>query len=167
MAKYAPDFNASGVRIEGFTTNPSWMKKSGITNYRAFADAALKIASVKPVSFEVFADDFAEMERQAREISGWGKVHVKIPITNSAGESSHPVVAALKRSKVMVTVTAVFILEQIAKVGAYLTEDDILSVFAGRIADTGHDPEPTMIWARQFVSGELLWASAREPVNRV
>lgn len=165
MSKYAPDLNVSGVTVSGFTTNPSWLKKSGITNYRKFADAALKIASGKPVSFEVFADDFGEMERQAREIAGWGKVHVKIPITNCSGESSHPVIISLKRSRIDLNVTAVFTLEQVARVRIYLTDNDILSVFAGRIADTGRDPEQTMIFARSVVSAKLLWASAREPFN--
>ena len=161
--------------VKGLTTNPSLMKKSGITDYVTFCKDILKDIKTKPISFEVFADHFTEMKRQALEIASWGKnVYVKIPITNSEGESSLPLIKELSLSGVKLNVTAVLTLEQSwgacqsLKGGA----PSILSIFAGRIADTGRDPVPLMQAAVELCRAtdsniELLWASSREALNIV
>ena len=161
--------------VKGLTTNPSLMKKSGITDYVTFCKDILKDIKTKPISFEVFADHFTEMKRQALEIASWGKnVYVKIPITNSEGESSLPLIKELSLSGVKLNVTAVLTLEQSwgacqsLKGGA----PSILSIFAGRIADTGRDPIPLMQAAVALCRAtdsniELLWASSREALNIV
>ena len=161
--------------VKGLTTNPSLMKKSGITDYVTFCKDILKDIKTKPISFEVFADHFTEMKRQALEIASWGNnVYVKIPITNSEGESSLPLIKELSLSGVKLNVTAVLTLEQSwgacqsLKGGA----PSILSIFAGRIADTGRDPIPlmqaTVALCRATDSNiELLWASSREALNIV
>lgn len=165
IAKYSPDFNVSGVVVGGFTTNPSLMRKAGIGNYRAFAEAALGCSGGKPVSFEVFADDLTEMELQAREIATWGNVYVKIPVTNSLGEWTLPVIDNLTRDGIRVNVTAIFTADQAHEVNEVMTERDIISIFAGRMADSGHDPETVMTWATKFLKPQILWASAREVFN--
>ncbi|NVB78314.1 MAG: transaldolase [Kofleriaceae bacterium] len=158
--------------IKGFTTNPTLMRKAGISDYRAFAREVLAAIPDRPISFEVFSDDFAEMERQAKEIASWGdNVNVKIPVTNSVGEPSYGLVHKLTHAGVKVNVTAVFTLEQVRDVVANLNFEvpAYVSVFAGRIADTGRDPMPHMAAAlalvHQMPKAELIWASPRELLN--
>ncbi len=160
--------------IKGFTTNPTLMRKAGVADYRRFAQEVLRVVPDRPVSFEVFADDFAEMERQAREIASWGpNVNVKIPVTNTRRESAGPLIRRLSRAGVQVNITAVFTLEQVKAITASLAEETpaIVSVFAGRIADTGVDPVPVMREALKILQAwpraELLWASPRELLNVV
>ena len=160
---------AQDERIAGFTTNPSLCRKAGVTDYRAFANAVLDIAGDLPVSFEVFADECSEMERQAREIQSWGKnVYVKIPVTNTRGDPSYDLIYRLAQSGISVNVTAVFTPQQARFSVDALDGTGILSVFAGRIADCGSDPERIMRSARAKIGSEgtlLLWASAREVYN--
>lgn len=163
---------AKNPMIKGFTTNPTLMRKAGISDYEKFARELLQHISKHPVSLEVFADDFPEMRRQAHLIAGWGKnVNVKIPITNSKGESSLPLVAELVRSGVIVNVTAIMTLRQVEDLSRVLspTLTSIVSVFAGRIADTGVDPVPHMVKCKKLLSdlpaAQLLWASPRELLN--
>ncbi len=163
---------ARGSIVKGFTTNPTLMRKSGITDYEGFARQALEATAGMPISFEVFADEFDEMERQARLIATWGEaVYVKIPITNTRGESSVPLIRRLSAAGVKLNVTAILTLEQVRDVVDALNPDvpAIVSVFAGRIADTGRDPVPLMREAAEIVSkrpkAELLWASPRELLN--
>jgi transaldolase len=158
--------------ISGFTTNPTLMKKAGITDYRVFAHDILKSIPDKPISFEVFADDFSEMERQALEISSWGdNVYVKIPVTNTQQAFSYELIQRLSKQGVKLNVTAIFTLEQVREVTFALKDSpaSIVSVFAGRIADTGMDPIPLMQAALEITklapTAELLWASPREVLN--
>lgn len=158
--------------VKGFTTNPTLMRKSGITDYQAFARDALAATGDMPISFEVFADDFDEMERQAKLIATWGEaVYVKIPITNTKGESAIPLIARLSKAGVKLNITAILTLDQVRGVVDALDPDTpaIVSVFAGRIADTGVDPVPLMREAAQICAAkpkaELLWASPRELLN--
>lgn len=158
--------------IKGFTTNPTLMRAAGVEDYAAFAHDVLAVVKDRPVSFEVFADEFDAMEAQAREIAGWAdNVNVKIPVTNTRGESAAAVVERLSKSGVAVNVTAVFTLEQVEEITNALDPDAeaIISVFAGRIADTGVDPVPHMREAKKIMSSrpkaELLWASPREILN--
>jgi transaldolase len=158
--------------IQGFTTNPTLMRKSGITDYQSFAQEALAATGDMSISFEVFADEFDEMERQARLIATWGaSVYVKIPITNTRGESSIPLIARLSAAGVKLNITAILTLEQVRDVVEALdpTTPAIVSVFAGRIADTGVDPVPLMREAAAICAAkpkaELLWASPRELLN--
>lgn len=150
-------------RIGGVTTNPSLMRKSGIKSYRNFATIVLGIANGKPVSFEVLSDDFDEMERQARELSSWSEnVYVKIPITNTRGESCIPLITKLR--DLHLNITAVMTIVQLEELRGVLDQGHILSVFAGRIADSGRDPSYMMRFARRG-HAQLLWASAREILN--
>jgi transaldolase len=166
---------ASHSLVQGLTTNPSLMKKAGVTDYRAFCKDILSLIRDKPISFEVFADDFKEMERQAGEIASWGsQVYVKIPITNSLGASSIPLIQTLSHRGVKLNVTAVFTLKQSLEACTALRggAPSILSIFAGRIADTGRDPVPLMQAALEICRSmdrniELLWASSRELINIV
>jgi transaldolase len=158
--------------VKGFTTNPTLMRKAGISDYRAFAKEVIAAIPDRPISFEVFSDDFAEMERQAREIASWGKnVNVKIPVTNSQGEPSYGLIRTLAHAGIQLNVTAVFTLEQVRDVVANLDPKTpaYVSVFAGRIADTGRDPMPHMAAAHALVHtlphAELIWASPRELLN--
>jgi len=158
--------------IKGFTTNPSLMRKAGISDYQAFALEILEAIPDRPISFEVFSDDFAEMERQAQQIAAWGeKVYVKIPVMNTKGKSATPLIRRLAGAGVKLNVTAVFTLTQVHDVCAALggRAPAIVSVFAGRIADSGVDPMPLMAAARHLVDQyqgiELLWASSRELLN--
>lgn len=158
--------------IRGFTTNPTLMRKAGVAEYEAFARDILRQIPDRPISFEVFSDEFAEMERQARQIASWGeKVYVKIPVTNTRGESSQALVRALSRSGIKVNVTALMLPEQVQVVGEALAggAPACVSVFAGRIADTGRDPVPLMARAvellRPYPNAELIWASPRELYN--
>lgn len=163
---------ASNPIISGFTTNPTLMRKAGVLDYNGFAKEVLKNVPNKPVSFEVFADDFPTMERQAIEIASWGKnVNVKIPVTNTKGDFCGALVKKLSDSGVQVNVTALMTLEQVQKVTDALNPNTpaIISVFAGRIADTGIDPVPVMAKAVEIMKAkpksELIWASPRELLN--
>ena len=158
--------------IRGFTTNPTLMRKAGVTDYRAFALEVLRAIPDRPISFEVLADEWGEMERQALEIASWGKtVYVKIPVTNTRGQSSAALVRRLSRAGVRLNVTALMTLEQVREMGAAAAGDTpaCISVFAGRIADTGRDPLPLMAAAvnllRRYPNLELVWASPRELLN--
>lgn len=158
--------------IRGFTTNPTLMRKAGITDYRAFATAVLKAIPDRPISFEVFSDEFPEMERQAKEIATWGdNVYVKVPITNTRGDSACDLIGRLSCAGVKVNATALMTLRQVRDVVAVLTggAPACVSVFAGRIADTGRDPIPLMAAAVELLSvepqAELIWASPRELLN--
>jgi transaldolase len=163
---------AANKDIAGFTTNPTLMRKAGITDYKAFALEVLKIVPDRPVSFEVFADDFPTMERQALQIASWGSnVNVKIPVTNTSGEFCGPTVKKLASAGVQLNVTAIMTLDQVRRVTAELAAGTpaIISVFAGRIADTGQDPVPLMAEAVKIMKtkpkAELIWASPRELLN--
>jgi transaldolase len=158
--------------IKGFTTNPTLMRKAGITDYPKFARAVLAAIPDRPISFEVFADEFNQMEEQAREIASWGgRVNVKIPITNTRGESSAPLVRRLARAGVSLNVTALMTLKQVQEIVPCLESGppSYVSVFAGRIADTGRDPVPMMAESvrilRNFSNIQLIWASPRELLN--
>ena len=158
--------------IAGLTTNPTLMRKAGISDYRAFAKDILKAIPDKPISFEVFSDDFKEMERQANEIASWGSnVYVKIPVTNCDGETCAALISRLARAKVKLNVTALLTLAQVRDLSAALADHapSYVSVFAGRIADTGRDPLPLMMAAvemlRPYKTQELIWASPRELLN--
>ena len=159
-------------RVTGFTTNPTLMHKAQITDYEAFARELIAHVPDLPISFEVFSDEFEDMKRQAMKIAGWGKnVYVKVPITNTRRESSLPLVADLSRAGVKLNVTAILTLEQVAGTVDALDKDTagIVSVFAGRIADTGIDPMPIMRAAVALAArkplAEVLWASPREVLN--
>ena len=160
---------AQDHRIGGFTTNPSLLRKAGIEDYRTFAKTALECVRGKPISFEVLADDAEGMERQAHEIASWGaNVYVKIPITNTAGEFQTTLISRLARDNVNLNVTAVMTLDQIVTAAKTLkTGSHILSVFAGRIADTGVDPTFHIRYAKSmsYPCTKVLWASAREAYN--
>ena len=158
--------------IKGLTTNPTLMKKAGITDYRAFCKDILTSIKDKPLSFEVFSDDFAEMERQAMEIASWGEnVYVKIPVTNTKQETCYGLVKKLAEQKVKLNVTALMTLEQVRDTVASLSPNipSYVSVFAGRVADTGVDPVPMMAEAVEILkivpAAELIWASPRELLN--
>ena len=158
--------------VKGFTTNPTLMRKAGIKDYRAFALDILKAIPDRPISFEVFSDEFPEMERQASEIAGWGRnVYVKIPITNTRHEPSYDLIRRLTRVGVKLNVTAMMPLSQVRDLAQCLAggAPAYVSVFAGRIADTGRDPVPLMAAAvellRDVPNAELIWASPRELLN--
>ena len=158
--------------IRGFTTNPTLMRKAGVADYKSFSIEALNIVTDRPISFEVFADDFDEMEAQALEIASWGdNVNVKIPITNTKGDSAVPLVGRLSGKGVVVNVTAMFTLDHVRSVIDVLDAETpaILSVFAGRVADSGRDPVPHMKKAIEIAAAkpnaEILWASPREFLN--
>ena len=165
------EMNANPI-IQGMTTNPTLMRKAGITEFEAFARDILQHITVKPVSFEVFSDEFPEMKRQAMRINSWAKnVYVKIPITNTRDESSLPLIRELANDGVKLNITAILTLEQVQGVAQVLHPKvpSFVSVFAGRVADTGVDPVPHMIEAKKIIAGlpqaELLWASVREVLN--
>lgn len=158
--------------IKGFTTNPTLMRQAGINNYKSFALDVLQLVPDRPVSFEVFADDIPNMEAQALEIASWGKnVNVKIPITNTKGESTASLVKKLSDKGVICNITALFTLDQVKEIVDVLNPNTpaIISIFAGRIADTGFDPVPLMKEAVEIASSkpkaEVLWASPRELLN--
>ena len=160
--------------IKGLTTNPTLMKKAGIKDYEAFARDILQTVTAKPISLEVFSDDFPEMKRQALKIAGWGKnVYVKIPITNSRRETSIPLIRELAAQGVQLNITAILTLGQVRDVAAALNPQvsSVVSIFAGRIADTGVDPMAIMRESRVILAGQpkagLLWASVREVLNIV
>ena len=158
--------------IKGFTTNPTLMRKAGIQDYRAFALEVLGIIGERPVSFEVFSDEFAEMERQAREIASWGRnIYVKIPVTNTRREFAGDPIRRLAAAGVQLNITALLTNEQVKEVLRCLSPEtrSYVSVFAGRIADTGRDPVPLMAEAVRLLGAnpkaELIWASPRELLN--
>ena len=159
--------------IKGMTTNPTLMRKAGISDYEAYAKDILQSVKDKPISFEVFSDDFPEMKRQALKIAAWQKnVYVKIPITNTRAESSLPLIKELGQAGVQLNITAILTLDQVRGVADALNPKvaSVVSVFAGRIADTGFDPEPAMreslsILRAKQPKAELLWASVREVLN--
>jgi transaldolase len=165
------ELNANPV-IQGLTTNPTLMRKAGVTQFEAFARDILQHITAKPVSFEVFSDDFAEMKRQGLKINSWAKnVYVKIPITNTRDESSLPLIRELANEGVKLNITAMLTTEQVAGVAGALhaKAPAFISVFAGRIADTGTDPVPLMLECKKILkdrpAAELLWASVREVLN--
>ncbi len=158
--------------IKGFTTNPSLMRAAGVTDYEQFARELLHLVPNHPISFEVFADDLGLMEKQALQIATWGKnVYVKIPVTNTKGESTASIIRRLSNAKIALNVTAILTLQQAQEVADALAVDTpaVVSIFAGRIADTGVDPIPLMIKAKEILrskpKAELLWASTRELLN--
>ena len=158
--------------LAGLTTNPTLMRKAGISDYEAFARDILQTVKDKPISFEVFSDEFPEMRRQALKIKSWqSNVYVKIPITNTRGESSLPLIHDLANEGTKLNVTAILTVEQVAGVAQALNPavPSVVSVFAGRIADTGVDPQPILRASRALLeklpAAELLWASCREVLN--
>tara|TARA_B110001454_G_C12555089_1_gene365232 strand:- start:59 stop:781 length:723 start_codon:yes stop_codon:yes gene_type:complete len=158
--------------ISGFTTNPSLMKKAGVTDYKKFCQDVLKIIKDKPVSFEIFSDDLDKMYDQANEIASWGKsIFVKIPITNSKGEKTSGLIKKLLENKVKCNVTAILTIQQVKEIYeiSNFETEVIISIFAGRIADTGIDPIPMMTEAVNICKTkkniEILWASTRELIN--
>lgn len=158
--------------IKGFTTNPTLMRKANVTDYRAFSLEALRIVTDKPISFEVFSDDFTEMEAQANEIASWGgNVYVKIPVSNTKGEFSGLLIKRLATAGVQLNITAIMTPAQVARVLACLNPKvpSFVSVFAGRIADSGRDPIPLMAECVRLLKpnpkAELIWASPRELLN--
>ena len=160
--------------IKGFTTNPTLMRKAGVTDYPAFASQVLKAIPDRPISFEVLSDEFEEMDRQAREIASWGEnVYVKIPVTNTRRESTCDLVRRLSHSGVKVNVTALFTTAQVELITGAVKDGapSYISVFAGRIADAGIDPVPIMARSVDIMvqapRSELIWASPREILNLV
>jgi len=161
--------------VKGFTTNPTLMKKAGLTDYEKFSREVLETIPNHPISFEVFADDFKEMHRQALKIAAWGKnVYVKIPVTNSKGESAAPLMKDLSKAGVKLNITALFTINQVLTVCDSVRggAPSVISVFAGRIADSGRDPIPMMQACLEICKStgpecELLWASSRELLNIV
>jgi len=158
--------------VSGFTTNPTLMRKAGVDNYELFAKAVIKTIPDMPVSFEVFSDDLVTMEKEARIIASWGKnIYIKIPVTNTKGESTVSLVKKLSASGLKLNVTAILTVKQVADVTAALSSKTpaIISIFAGRIADTGQSPIPIMRDALKIIKPkpniELLWASTRELLN--
>ena len=158
--------------IKGFTTNPSLMRKNGVENYKDFSVQLLSKINDKPISFEVFADEMLEMEKQANEIASWGKnIFIKIPITNTKGKSTKELVKKLINKKISCNVTAIFTFEQVKEIVDVVDSETpvILSIFAGRIADTGVDPVPLMkkivSYSKNKSNIEILWASTREALN--
>lgn len=160
--------------VKGFTTNPTLMNKAGVADYKSFALEVLSEVKQKPISFEVFADEFDEMEKQAKEISSWGEnIYVKIPVTNTKGESSKNLIKKLSDSGVKMNITAVFTINQTREIVEAFSPKtaNIISVFAGRVADSGVDPIPIMKDCLNVMKSkpknELLWASPRELLNLI
>jgi len=164
-------FNKKKV-VKGFTTNPTLMRKAGAKDYKSYSKKILKICSNKPVSLEVFADEYKDMKIQATKINNWGKnVYVKIPITNSKGKFMGKIIKELNNQKIKLNITAVYNAKQTKKILKLVNKKTkvIVSIFAGRAGDTGKDPIPEFIQsiklARRFKNVEILWASVREPYN--
>lgn len=158
--------------IKGFTTNPTLMHKAGLTDYRAFARSILEAIPDRPISFEVFSDEFGDMERQAREIATWGdNVYVKIPVTNTRREPAFDLVRRLSKDGIKLNITAIMTVDQVRNVVEAVKDGapSCISVFAGRIADTGRDPVPIMTECVTILKAapraELIWASPRELLN--
>ncbi len=164
-------FNKKKI-VKGFTTNPSLMRKAGAKDYRSYSKKILKICKNKPVSFEVFADEYLTMKKQALEINNWGKnVYVKIPVVNSKGVFMGKIINELNNKKIKLNITAVYNSIQTKKILKSINKKTkvIISIFVGRAADTGKDPVPELIksisMAKKFKNVEILWASVREPYN--
>ena len=164
-------FNKKKI-VKGFTTNPSLMRKAGAKDYKAYSKKILKICDNKPVSLEVFADEYYEVKKQALQINNWGKnVYVKIPIMNSKGVFMGRVIKELNEQKIKLNITAVYNSTQTKKILKLINKESkvIISIFAGRAADTGKDPIPeikkSIFMAKKFKNVEILWASVREPYN--
>ena len=158
--------------VKGFTTNPSLMRKAGAKNYKSYCKKILKICSNKPVSFEVFADEYKEMKKQALQINAWGKnVYVKIPVTNSRGAFTGRIIKELNNQNIKLNITAIYSAKQTEKILKIINKKTkvIISIFAGRAGDTGKDPVPefkkSINLAKKFKNVEILWASVREPYN--
>ena len=164
-------FNKKKI-VKGFTTNPSLMRKAGAKDYKSYSKNILKICKNKPVSLEVFADDYKSMKEQAIKINGWGKnVYVKVPVTNSKGSFMTRIIRELNNENIKINITAVYSAEQTRKILKIINKKTkvIISIFAGRAADTGRDPIPefkkSILMAKKFKNVEILWASVREPYN--
>ena len=164
-------FNKKKI-VKGFTTNPSLMRKAGAKDYKSYAKKILKVCSNKPVSLEVFADDYINMKKQALKINKWGKnVYVKIPITNSKGFFTGKVIKELNNQDIKLNITAVYSSSQTKKILKTINKKTkvIISIFAGRAGDTGKDPVPefkkSIMFSKRFKNVEILWASVREPYN--
>ena len=164
-------FNKKKI-VKGFTTNPSLMRKAGAKDYKSYSKKILKICKQKPVSLEVFGDNYNEMKRQALQINSWGKnVYVKIPVVNSKGKFSGKIIKELNRKKIKLNITAVYTSDQTEKILKCINKKTkvIISIFAGRASDTGKDPLPvfkkSLVKSKNFKNVEILWASVREPYN--
>ena len=164
-------FNKKKI-IKGFTTNPSLMRKEGAKNYKSYSKEILKICNNKPISLEVFADDYKEMKKQALQINTWGKnVYVKVPVANSKGVFMGKIIKELNNLDIKLNITAVYSAQQTKKILKLINKKTkvIISIFAGRAADTGKDPVPefkkSIALANKFKNVEILWASVREPYN--
>jgi transaldolase len=171
--KQIKKFNIKKI-VKGFTTNPSLMKKAGAKDYKAYSKKILKICKNKPVSLEVFADDYYNMRDQALKINTWGKnVYVKIPVTNSKGIFTGKIIKELNSMNIKLNITAVYNSKQAKKILELINKKSkvIISIFAGRAGDTGKDPIPefkkSILLARKFKNVEILWASVREPYNYI
>jgi len=169
--KVIKKFNKKNI-VKGFTTNPSLMKKAGAKDYKAYSKKILKICKNKPVSLEVFADDYLNMKKQALKINTWGKnVYVKIPVTNSKGIFMGKIIKELNSMNIKLNITAVYNFKQAQQILKLINEKSkvIISIFAGRAGDTGKDPIPefkkSISLAKKFKNVEILWASVREPYN--
>ena len=169
--KTIKEFNKKSI-VNGFTTNPSLMRKAGAKNYEKYSKLLLKICRKKPISLEVFADNFSEMEKQALKINSWGKnIYVKIPVINSKGKFTGQLIKRLNKKKIKLNITAVYTVAQTKKINKCLDNKtkSIISIFSGRMADTGKDPVPIIKKAVQMTKSknkvEILWASTREPYN--
>ena len=164
-------FNKKNI-VKGFTTNPSLMRKAGAKDYKFYSKKILKICKIKPISFEVFADDHKSMIEQGKKISTWGKnVYVKVPVTNSKSKFSGKVIKELNKNNIKLNITAVYNAQQTKKILKIINKKTkvIISIFAGRAGDSGKDPVPEFIksikLAKKFKNVEILWASVREPYN--
>ncbi len=170
-SKTIQEFNKKKI-VNGFTTNPSLMRKAGAKSYEKYSKLLLKICKKKPISLEVFADNFVEMEKQALRINSWGKnIYVKIPVINSKGKFTGKLIKKLNKKKIKLNITAVYTIAQVKKINSCLDNKtySIISIFSGRMADVGRDPVPIIKKAVQITKNkskvEILWASTREPYN--
>ena len=172
-SKTIKEFNKKKI-VDGFTTNPSLMRKAGAKSYEQYSKKLLKICRKKPISLEVFADNFTDMERQALKINSWGKnIYVKIPVINSKGQFTGRLIKKLNKKKIKLNITAVYTVNQVKKINKCLDNKSksIISIFAGRMSDTGIDPWPIIKKAIKITKKknnvEILWASTREPYNYI
>jgi transaldolase len=170
-SKTIKEFNKKSI-VDGFTTNPSLMRKAGAKSYEKYSKLLLKICRKKPISLEVFADNFTEMEKQALKINSWGKnIYVKIPVINSKGKFTGQLIKKLNKKKIKLNITAVYTVGQVKKINRCLDNKtrSIISIFSGRMADVGRDPVPIIRKAVQMTRSKnkikILWASTREPYN--
>jgi len=170
-SKTIKEFNKKSI-VDGFTTNPSLMRKAGAKSYEKYSKLLLKICRKKPISLEVFADNFSEMEKQALKINSWGKnIYVKIPVINSRGKFTGQLIKKLNKKKIKLNITAVYTVAQVKKINRCLDNKtkSIISIFSGRMADVGKDPVPIVNKAVKMTKSkqkvEILWASTREPYN--